>query len=555
MKIFPNFFNRILISLRILFIIAAMFASTIGLAQEQAARIDTTVLPKLEIPEITIVGKKAITLPFARKGEIYDYTLYEAPLPDSSLIEERTGSSLPLGTLPRYDESFVPFHLSAEGSFGSFANGIAGIYADYKKGNWGLFGNGFFKTTNGHVNNAWVRSVDFNFKAHSLVKTDNVILGSFRTIGGLNIYHDSYGLFGVKTSSVDRSRTSVNFSADLHSIEREINSLDVNLSTVVWSVKDIYPGKEYSSSTVSPKFSATHAVKIGKTRMVTQLNYQSSSLNYNYPVQTPSLINLLLNAQWNLDTAWRVEVGGSLGQANLADGGSRTLIRPCASVRWQMDKDRQWTFWFKPEISFQPYDEQMRINPYFMRQIVANPEQKSVNLGSSFWYNSEYYTIEVNGTATIHSGMPVQVAKLEMIDLEYVNAEQFVLDAQGTLNSFNDLQLSLSGVIQPSFEKGKHTQLPMIPLVKFGAKGEMSFSSSVTAWSSIEFWSKQNGTLDGLTELKERILLNVGVATMLIPRTYLSFELSNILNRRYEWWSGYKAPGISFLLNAKVYIR
>ena len=42
----------------------------------------------LLFPEITIVGKKAITLPFARKGEIYDVNIYQAPPPDTLLLGE-----------------------------------------------------------------------------------------------------------------------------------------------------------------------------------------------------------------------------------------------------------------------------------------------------------------------------------------------------------------------------------------------------------------------------------------------------------------------------------
>ena len=52
-------------------------------------------MPRLEIPEITIVGKKAITLPFARKGELFDVPIYDAPPPDSSLLLERPPVMMP----------------------------------------------------------------------------------------------------------------------------------------------------------------------------------------------------------------------------------------------------------------------------------------------------------------------------------------------------------------------------------------------------------------------------------------------------------------------------
>ncbi|MBA4311571.1 MAG: hypothetical protein C0417_02965 [Chlorobiaceae bacterium] len=538
-----------------LIIFAVLFFASRGAAQDQSSRKDTVSMPRLEIPEITIVGKKAITLPFARKGEIYDTEIFEAPLPDTSLIEERTGPAFPLGTLPRYEESFVPFHLSAQGSFGSFATAHARIFADYKKQNWGLYGNGELKISNGHVDGADEKSVDLNFKAHALVKTDNAILGSFRTLGGLKFYHDSYGLYGIKSSSVDRSRTAVNFSAGLQSIERESGSLDLNLSALIWSVKDIYPSTDSSSSTVSPEFDAIYWISLGKFNLNTELHYQSSSLNYNYPVQTPSLLNILIGAQWNLTPVWKLDVGGSFNQGNNSNGGSNTLVRPYVSLQWQMDRDRQWSVWFIPEMNIDSYNDLMNSNPYLMRQIVINPEERSVNLGSRFWYNSELYTVEVKGTALVSSNKPVQVSKLEIVDLTYVNTEQFIFDLNGIVYPSEKIQIHVSGILQPSYERGKAIQLPMIPLVKMGAKGEIALNYPVTLWSGVEFWSKQNATLNGETKLKERLLLSAGASTTVIPRTFLSLEISNIFNRKYEWWSGYTAPGISFLLDAKFNIR
>src|SRR5713226_4271677 len=66
-------------------------------------------MPKLEIPEITIIGKKAITLPFARKGEIYDVDIYEAPQSDSSLLGQPPSMSLLKGSLPRYRQEEMPW--------------------------------------------------------------------------------------------------------------------------------------------------------------------------------------------------------------------------------------------------------------------------------------------------------------------------------------------------------------------------------------------------------------------------------------------------------------
>src|ERR1041385_3686055 len=96
-----------------------MLAAQHGYGQEQQDSLKES-LPKLEIPELTIIGKKAITLPFARKGEIYDVQIFEASPPDSSLLGQRSSSLLPLGSLPRFEERLKPWRISGEGGLGSF---------------------------------------------------------------------------------------------------------------------------------------------------------------------------------------------------------------------------------------------------------------------------------------------------------------------------------------------------------------------------------------------------------------------------------------------------
>src|SRR5690349_21574294 len=94
-------------------------------------------MPHLEIPEITIIGKKAITLPFARKGEIYDIDLYEAQQPDVSLFGPAPSMSLLKGSLPRYRQEEKPWRLSLEGLGGSFGTMSGRGFLNYISQQWG----------------------------------------------------------------------------------------------------------------------------------------------------------------------------------------------------------------------------------------------------------------------------------------------------------------------------------------------------------------------------------------------------------------------------------
>lgn len=542
--------------LRSLLIFAAVLLIPPGLpGQEKPSLRDTSIMPQLEIPEITIVGKKAITLPFARKGEIYDVELFEPPAPDTSLIEERNSFAFPLGTLPRYEDSFVPLHLSAQGSIGSFTTFLGRLFADYKKRNWGIYGNAEIKSTNGHVSGAGGESAGFDVKGHALVKTDNEILGSFRTLGGVKFNHNSYGLYGIAGEDVDRSVSSVDFLAELHTVERESNSLDMGISATLWSVKDIYPASEFSSSTVTPKIGIKYGKGFSGFRLTSELLYQSTSLNYNYPIQTPSLFNFLLGTLWDLSASWKLSAGATLGHGNSAEGGSKTMLRPFASLRWQIDHDRQLMIWFKPEMKMSQYDDWMRANPYLTRQILINPEEEQINLGAHFWYNSGLYAVEIKGTALLVKNKPVQVSRNGLVDLSYIDAEGFILDMNGIVYPTGMTEIKFTGLLQPLFQKGKSDQLPMVPLLKLGARGQLRFKYPVTVWSVAELWSKQNGTLDGTVRLKERFVVSAGLSTTIIPRVCLSADISNMLDQKYEWWGGYEAPGIAFSIDAKVNIR
>ena len=231
------------------------------------------------------------------------------------------------------------------------------------------------------------------------------------------------------------------------------------------------------------------------------------------------------------------------------------MVRPYASFKWQIDHDRQLNIWFKPEMKISSYDDWMRMNPYLNRQIVTNPEEEMINLGAHFWYNSGLYAAEIRGTAIIAKNKPVQISKHGLVDLSYVDAEQFIIDMNGIIYPTDMTEIMLSGVVQPSYRKGESDQLPMVPLFKLGSRGQIKFEYPLTIWSSVELWSKQNGSFDGSMSMKERFLLNAGAATTAISGLYLSAEVSNILNQKYEWWGGYEAPGISLSIDAKVNIR
>src|SRR5207245_3006151 len=130
-------------------------------------------------PEITSVGKKAITLPFARRGQVYDVDVSEAPPADSSILGQPPSMSLLSGSLPRYEQREMPWRFSAEGSLGSFTTANARGYFDYKGQQWGIVGDGGLRTTQGHTRNASASAFLANAAFRSIVATDNELVNTF----------------------------------------------------------------------------------------------------------------------------------------------------------------------------------------------------------------------------------------------------------------------------------------------------------------------------------------------------------------------------------------
>jgi hypothetical protein len=525
--------------------------------QNQPAQPDTTSMPRLEIPEITIVGKKAITLPFARKGEIYDVNIYEAPAPDSSILEKRSGLTPPIGELPRYEEPLVPWHISAEGGLGSFSNGNLRAYVDYLGRHWGVYGNGGFRSTGGHTTNSSGSEVDGEVTAHSLVETDNDVLRSFRVSGGMKFEYDSYGMFGIQdtVAKPDRSKNVFSLNAQMGSLDRETNAIDFGISTDIISITDTHSGHDSDITAASPDIHGSFATVIDDVRITTLVGYQSSSLNYHQSIESPSLFKFSAGAQWQLFPKWYLHVGAGYFSGGGSDGVNRSLFLPFASVKWTLDNDRVVSFWYKPEMRLASYRSLFQQNPYLAREAAIRPERVPLNVGSTFWYNSNLISAELEASIANSSNKYVMLADSGIIRLHYIESNVFTIRANGTIKPSDDLKLTLAGLIQPSFEEGQSTQLPMIPVMELGGRAEYAFGFPCTVWSSLEYWADQNVDIKGTKTIDGRLLLGLGASTDAIPRTVLSLEIANVLDTKYEWWSGYEAPGISIMFNAKVNIR
>lgn len=527
--------------------------SQAGQAPQVTGQDTTGALPRLEIPEITIVGKKAIMLPFARKGEIYDVPVYDAPPPDTSMIGGRQTISLPYGSLPRYEEHQDPWRASVEGAFGSFSTGRATGYLDYLTQRWGMSGSGGFGTTQGHTTNSSGSMVRLGLDAHTLVETDNDFLRAFRSSGGLDLRHDSYGM---QIIPVERRKNAIGVRAQAGSVNRSGNVVDLTLAANITKITDAGSGIDSGVSAVSPDLRAHLATDAGRARFMADFAFTGSSLNYDHPSESPSLIGVNAGVRWQLSDQWLIQAGAIFQRGSGSSGDSRSLLAPAAVVTWQAEQDHEWNFWLQPEIHLTTYDDHFRQNPFLIREIAIRPERRPVRFGSTFSYKDRDLSILLGGSFTHSLDKDVTIAdSAGHLALDYIDADQFSVTAEGTLYPESPLRLAFSGKVQPGREPGRSVQISMLPLAEAAVRGEADLGRTATVWSALEYRSKRNIDRDGRRTLGDVALVNAGLSMNAIPRTAISFEADNLFNTADQWWAGFVAPGRRFTVSAKVSLK
>ncbi len=538
--------------MKTLVIILMMFAGVVGKSICQQSQIDTSkeALPPLELPEITIVGKKAITLPFARKGEKYDVTVYQAMPPDSSLIGERQDISFLPASIPDYKERRKQWHLSFDGYAGSIGSAGLHSYITYDNETWKFDGRAGLSGMKGHVYNADASGGMIGVDAGTLLKTDNNILKTLVVSLGTQFSRESYGMFGIPAPSINRARNTWKTSVNVHSLDRLDNVLDVGFQISSLSLTDRAASTDSNVTSLAPGISASFMKSIKNVDVTAAISYMSSSVDYSSHSQNPSLFLFNTYAQWKLNNNWTVSAGGLIGNGS----GNTTLVSPVANARWSVSSRSSWEFWLRPQINLVTYDENISQNPYLIREMLLQPERAPLNIGTTYSVQMNSLMMDVSASFTQFSDKRIVVADSGIIHLEYVKANQIKFEFNGTMNLMSNMNMNVHAVVQPSFEDGRNVQLPMVPLVKFHARSEYTFGMPLTAWASLEYSSRQHADRQGLRELTVPFILNSGVSSTILREIILSFEVSNLLNTGYEWWSGYPAPGREFRLQARMNI-
>lgn len=535
-----------IVSLMLAFCAVSLFAQD-SLKQSQQE------MPKLEIPEITIVGKKAITLPFARKGEIYDVNLYTAPPPDSSLLEARPDLPLPVGALEYYKDQRPPWQVDAEGVLGTSTTVGANVFVKRAATPWMFSGSAGLASSQGHVPDADASSLFGEVKVQSYLDTDNDLLKTMRLSLASRVQHDDYGLYGL-SPAVNRVRDNVFLDSRLGSVERRGAVLDFRLGANLLRVSDAVSGSDSLISVASPVLGLSFGTALGNFRSVSSLDFSGSSLNYNRSVQTPSVAAIRSSLSWNIAQKLVLEAGAIYAKGSGSVGGDATLLSPIASLVWASNPKGEISFRWAPELRMPTYGDFIQEVPYLDREISFRPQKSPLHLNAMIAQEVDDVSLRILGWFKQSSDHHVVTAESGRLAIGYADVDELGFEANGraAISSRFTADATLTAV--RSIVDGSDAQLPMTPAVRLKGRAEYALDIPLTLSSSFEYLGPRNIDLRGAGQLQSAILMGAGVRTRALAGVLFSLDISNLFDTRYDLWDGYPAPGIQAVLQAQVNI-
>lgn len=508
-------------------------------------------LPPLEIENVTVIGRRMVVLPKARKGEVYDTTLYTLPPGDTLLFGERISNLGGTGgTLPVFGEFESPLKLDAEASFGSFLSPRALVRAEYIRPTFDVTGTVDYRGTAGHVDSAEASSLLIGASISKAFGDAELPLNRFRLFGGFERLGDSYFLYGNTVTPFDRSRAITRFNIGLRS-EEDLPvefSIDFGLDHSSVEDRDVDTLRDVSATT--PAFSADVAAIISDStlRATGGVDFLTTSMNYSMPTLTPAYFSVRGGLEWRPSPGLMIAGGVFYANGEHSDSGSTSLGMLRLAARYEVTRDLSLFAWFAPELRAPTYRERIMHAPYVDREIVLRPERVPVLAvaGVRFGF-ADMAALEIRGRYETAEATPVIVATAPG-DLTYAFVDSRTVGIEGSIRMKVARSVTVTGdvIFRTAVEDSTDEQLPMTPAIDVRGRLDFALSPELDIFGSLVFQSVQQTALGqpAFGDIPARFLLGGGAAYRLMENLQAFAEISNLLNYKYDLWQNYSAPGL-----------
>jgi outer membrane receptor protein involved in Fe transport len=524
--------------------------SLLGVAPIRAQQGDG--LPKLDVETITVVGKRVLTLPKARKGEVLDTSIYRLPATDTLLFGERVSNlSGTAGPLPGYRELASPLRLNYEASLGSYLSPRALVRGEYLQKSYDFAGVIDYMGTQGHIDSA--KASSFLLGAHGSVAVggDDPAIPKSRVSGDLEYLGDSYFLYGNRATPFDRSRTGTRLVAGFRSQQDGPVDYTFNVDLGNTSIDDRLRDSTRNASALAAGVNFELGAGGDSLRGRFGLDYSTTSLRYDSSTFTPAYIALRLGGDWVPAPGLFVTAGIFYANGQHSDSGSTMLLLPRASIRYQLDPQISLFAWYAPELRPPSYRSFIMRAPYVDRQITLRPEKVPVNLSAGMRLATEPMTIEARALFRSADNTPVVAASATPGSLRYAYVNSRTVGAEGTieLTVVPDITVQGDALFESAIIRESSEQLPMTPQIDLRGRIDYRLNQKLGLFATLGFQSAQRTVLadsalpEKLREIGSRALIGGGASYGITDNLGIFAEFSNLLNYNYEVWQNYLAPG------------
>lgn len=536
-------------------------ATSIAVAQGPGG----TNVPPLELESVTVIGKRMVVLPKARKGEVIDTSVYALPPGDSLLFSERISNLQgPGGALPGYREQESPLKLDAEASIGSYVSPRVAVHAEFSRPTFDASAFADFLHTEGHIDAA--RASGFRVGANGSASLGDVSapIGRFRLSADIEHGADEYTLYGLSSATVNRSRSVTRFGIGLHDEGRSHVRYALGLSLESAGITDDTASIAREATATSPMLTLDVGGDFDST-LTARLRaaFTSTTLRYATATQTPAFVSAFGDLEWRASSATRLSVGLVAASGQNSDSGSSSLVMPRAAIRHDLDSSLTIFAWFTPELRAASFADRMLHAPYARREMQLRPERVALAAAAGGRWSVPALTIEARLFA-------------EQSDVTAV----VVADAADNAQTWRDLSTTTFGVaVGVETEVNEHVGFEADALFRravlddFDETAPLSPAAEVRArvsyvpdpvgralrlYGTADIRTSQRAILGSNTvptvdpDLPARLLFGCGAAYQLLENLQATLDISNLLNYKYDLWLGYSAPGFEIRGGIKV---